>query len=61
MNKTDLVAAAGKAGLDKAHAEKAVDAVLSALRHAPTSVMIFREVEGRSVAPDKRKTIFMCG
>ena len=57
MLKQDLIAAVGKHGVD----EKAFNAVLDALRAAPTSVMVFREVEGRSVSPDKRKTIFMCG
>lgn len=61
VKKSDLVAATGKYGVDAAHAEKAVDAVLTALRNAPTGVMVFREVEGRSVSPDKRRTIFMCG
>ncbi len=61
MKHTDLVVAAEKHGVDKAHATKAVDAVLAALRNAPTAVMVFREVEGRSAAPDKRRTIFMCG
>ena len=61
MNKADLVAVAGKHGLDKDHAAKAVDAVFAALRSAPTGVMVFREVEGRSVPADKRRTIFMCG
>lgn len=57
MTKKDIITAAGKHGVD----EKAVEAVFAALRAAPTSVLVFHEVEGRSVAPDKRKTIFMCG
>ena len=61
MKKADLVAVAAKHGLDHAHAEKAVDAVFAALRAAPTGVLVFREVEGRSVPADKRRTIFMCG
>jgi len=61
MNTKDLVAATAKKGLDHAQAERAVDAVLSALREAPTGVLVFRETEGRSVPADKRKTIFMCG
>ncbi len=61
MQKKDLVAATAKHGLDQAHAEKAVDAVFAALRAAPTGVLVFREVEGRSVPVDKRRTIFMCG
>ncbi|MBB4100431.1 hypothetical protein [Sphingomonas kyeonggiensis] len=61
MTKKDLVAAATKKGLDHTHAERAVDAVLGALRDAPTGVLVFRETEGRSVPADKRRTIFMCG
>lgn len=57
MFKKDLIAAVGKHGVD----EKALNTVLDALRAAPTGVMIFREVEGRSVSANKRKTIFMCG
>lgn len=57
MTQKDIVAATKKHGVD----EKAVEAVLAALRSAPTSVLVFRETEGRSVSPDKRKTIFMCG
>lgn len=57
MTKKDVLVAASKHGVD----EKAVDAVFNALRASPTSVLVFREVEGRSVSPDKRKTIFMCG
>ncbi|MEG3164348.1 hypothetical protein U1701_07055 [Sphingomonas sp. PB2P19] len=57
MTKADVITAAGKHGVDA----KAVEAVFAALRASPTSVLVFRETEGRSVAADKRKTIFMCG
>jgi hypothetical protein len=60
-NSNDLVDAVVKQGLDHEHAEKAVAAVLAALRESPTATMVFRKTEGRSVAPDARRTIFMCG
>ncbi|HEX4693573.1 hypothetical protein [Sphingomonas sp.] len=61
MQKSDLVAAVEKHGLDRGHAQKAVDAVFDALRDAPTGVLVFRQTEGRSVPADRRRTIFMCG
>jgi hypothetical protein len=60
MDRKDLIDAVGKYGLDH-DAEAAVDAVFSAIRNAPTGVMVFREAKGRSVSPERRKTIFMCG
>lgn len=61
MKRADLVTATARHGIDTDHADRAVDAVLAALRNSPIGVMVFREVDGRSVPADKRRTIFMCG
>jgi hypothetical protein len=57
----DLVSAVVDEGIDRAHAEKAVSAVIGALRKSPRATMIFRKVDGRSVKPEDRRTIFLCG
>lgn len=57
----DLLTAVANEGLDRNHAEKAVTAVLNAMRKSPKATMIFRKVSDRSAKPEDRRTIFLCG
>jgi Bacterial DNA-binding protein len=62
MNADQLVEAVEKTtSMNKADAKKAVDAVFDAIRGSHEATMIFRRVEGRSAAPDARRTIYLCG
>ena len=61
MNTKELVAAVEREGLNGQDANRAVEAVLGALRKAEVATMIFRKVAERSAAPETRRTIFLCG
>lgn len=49
------------AKLDAATAQRAVEAVVECLRQSNEATMILAKVPGKSVAPEDRRTIHLCG